>query len=128
MDLVTTNVYSKHLSSKLLICSTCLISEWPELVETLNKDRVLLTVCPEMVHINTVIEKIASMFVKETVEEVVVLTKDGSPHCIGLHFAVEWALKLTKSEHIKVEYYVVEHGTLHKIDNQKIKEKRHLSK
>ena len=128
LDLVTTNVYSKHLTNRLLICGTCLVSEWPEHVEKLSEGRTLLTVCPEAVHLNTVIEKIASMLAKGEMEEIVVLTKDGSPHCIGLHFAVEWAVKMTKSDNTVVQYYVIEHGTLHKIDNKKIKEKRHLNK
>lgn len=89
LDLVTTNVYSKHLSKRLLICGTCLLSEYPEIVEELRQGRTLLTVCPEMVHLNTVIEKIASMLVKGEIENIAVVTKNGSPHCIGLHFAVE---------------------------------------
>jgi hypothetical protein len=128
LDLVTTNVYSKHLTDKLLVCGTCLVSEWPEIVEELNNGRVLLSVCLEMVHLNTAIEKIASILAKGDIKEIVVLTKDGSPHCIGLHFAIEWALKMTKSDNVTAEYYVIEHGKLHKIDNNKIKEKRHLSK
>ncbi len=128
LDLVTTNVYSKHLSNKLFICGTCLVSEWPDIVKELEKDRVLLTVCLEMVHINTVIEKIASILAKGNIEEIIVLSKDGSPHCIGLHYAVEWAVKMTKSNNTKVEYYVSEHGKLFKIDSETIKQKRHLSR
>ena len=128
LDLVTTNVYSKLLSKRLLICGTCLVAEWPELVETLKKDSVTLTVCLEQVHFNTVVSKIASMLAKGEIEEIVVLTKDGSPHCVTLHYAIEWAVKLTKSDKVAVEYYVIEHGTLHKVPNEKIKEKRHLSK
>lgn len=128
LDLVTTNVYSKHLTNRLLICGTCLVSEWLEIVETLSKDRTRLSVCLEAVHLNTVIEKIASILAKGEIEEIVVLTKEGSPHCIGLHYAVEWAVKMTKSDNVIVQYYVIEHGTLYKIDNNKIKEKRHLHK
>jgi hypothetical protein len=127
-DLITTNVYSKFLSKRLLICGTCLISEWPEIVEQVRGDRVVLSVCLETTHLNTSIEKIASILAKGEIEEIVILTKDGSPHCIGLHFAVEWAVKMTKSENTTVGYYVVEHGALHKVDSKKISEKRHLSK
>ena len=126
--LAPTGIYSKHLTNRLLICGTCLLSEWSEIVETLNKDRTLLTVCPEAVHLNTVIEKIASMLAKGEMEEIVVLTKDGSPHCIGLHYAVEWAVKMTKSDNVVVQYYVIEHGTLHKIDNKKIRKTMILDK
>jgi hypothetical protein len=126
-DLVTTNVYSKFLSNKLLVCGTCLLSEWPDLVEKVRGDKVVLSVCLEMVHLNTALEKIASILAKGEIEEIAVLTKDGSPHCVGLHFAVEWAVQMTKSENVKVKYYVIEHGSLHKIEEDKVKEKRHLS-
>ena len=128
LDLVSTNVYSKDLSSKLLIAGTCTLVEWPELVKQVGKDSTILTVCLESTHLNTAIEKIASILAKGNIEEITVITKDGSPHCIGLHFAVEWALKMTKSDRIKVNYYVIEHGTLCHVPAERIKEKRHLSR
>lgn len=128
LDLVSTNVYSSQLSSKLLISGTCLLAEWPEIIEKLGKDKTIMTVCLESVHLNTAIEKIASILAKGNIEEISVVTKDGSPHCIGLHYAVEWAVKMTKSNATKVEYYVIEHGVLHHIPEKKIKEKRHLSR
>ncbi|MBR2544205.1 4Fe-4S ferredoxin [Candidatus Saccharibacteria bacterium] len=128
LDLVSTNVYSKDLSSKLLIAGTCTLVEWPELVKQVGKDSTILTVCLESTHLNTTIEKIASILAKGDIEEITVITKDGSPHCIGLHFAVEWALKMTKSDRTKVNYYVIEHGTLRHVPAERIKEKRHLSR
>ena len=121
------NIFSEHLSNRLLICGTCLVSEWAEIVETLKKDSVILTFCLEQVHFNTVVSKIASILTKGKIEEIVVLTKDSSPHCVTLHYAVEWAVKMTKSDNVVVEYYIIEHGALHKIDNNKVKEKRHLN-
>ena len=128
LDLITTNVYSKHLSNRLLICGTCLVSEWPEHVETLNDGRTLLTVCLESVHFNTAFGKIVSILAKGAIEEIVVLTKDGSPHCRQLPDVVDWALKVTKSESVVDKYFVIEHGTLLEIPKERIKEKRHLSK
>ena len=98
MDLVSTNVYSKLLSDRLLITGTCLMDEWPEIISEVSEGKTILSVCLESIHLNTAIEKIASILAKGSIKEITVITKDGSPHCIGLHYAVEWALKMTKSE------------------------------
>lgn len=127
MDLITTNVYSSQLSNRLLICGSCIPLEWPKAVEELSDDCTILTTCPESVHMNTIIAKVASMLAKSTITEINILTKDGSPHCIGLHFAIEWAVKMMKANEVTVHYFVLEHGTLHQISPQKVKEKRHLS-
>ncbi|MDD4874767.1 MAG: hypothetical protein PHE15_07360 [Dehalococcoidales bacterium] len=128
MDLITTNVYSKRLSNHLLICGSCIPQEWPEAVDKLGNNCTILTTCPEAVHMNTIIAKVASMLAKSTITEIDILTKDGSPHCIGLHFSIEWAVKMMKASNVTVRYFVLEHGSLHEISPQKIVEKRHLSK
>jgi len=128
LDLVKTNVYSRLLSERLLICGACVRDEWPQIFEELAVGRTCLEVCPEDVHINTVIEKLASILAKNRVKELCILTKDGSPHCIGLHFAAEWAQKMTKSSGTQLRYFVIEHGKLVEVSSQMVEEKRHLSK
>jgi hypothetical protein len=128
LDLVKTNVYSRLLSEKLLISGACIRDEWPQIFGELAVGRTCLEVCPEEVHINTVIEKLASILAKSTVKELCILTKDGSPHCIGLHFAAEWAKKMTKSDDTLLRYFVIEHGKLVEVSSEKVEEKRHLSK
>lgn len=127
-DLVKTNVYSNSLGDRLLIFGSCIEDDNPEILDNLSKNMTPLNVCLEEVHLNTVVEKIAAMLMKSKVKEISVVTKDGSPHCIGLHFAVEWAKKLTKCDDLKVNYYVIEHGKLYEISPEEVKIARHLSK
>jgi hypothetical protein len=127
MDLITTNVYSKNLTDKVIIYGACLEDEWPDIVNEVAKGKTRLSVCPECIHISTIVEKVASMLAKSDVRELTVLTKDGSPHCIGLHYAVEWARTMSRSN-VKLIYYVIEHGKLFHVPEERIKEKRHLSR
>jgi hypothetical protein len=127
LDLVRTNVYSRLLSDKLLIIGSCIADDCPDIVDNLSKGKTCLKICLEDAHMNTAIEKIASMISKGKIKEINILTKDGSPHCIGLHFAAEWAKKMTNSD-LNLKYYVIEHGKLFQVSEDKIKEKRHLSR
>ena len=127
MDLIATNVYSGKLSDRVIIHGACIEDDWPEILDEVGKGMTRLSVCPECIHISTIVEKVASMLAKSDIKELTVLTKDGSPHCIGLHYAVEWARTMSKSNP-KLNYCVIEHGKLFHIPESKIKEKRHLSR
>jgi len=78
----------------LVVLGRCLETEKPWALEELKKliggDYAVLTACPEAEHINMIGFKLAGMLARlPSIEEVVVLTTDGSMHCVQLHYVVE---------------------------------------
>ncbi|MCK5302814.1 MAG: hypothetical protein KAJ96_06725, partial [Candidatus Thorarchaeota archaeon] len=59
--------------------------------------------------------------------KVTVLTVDGSPHCVQLHFVVE-DLKSHFTQDIETAHFVVEKGKVHQVSPKAVKRARHLSK
>ena len=92
-----------------------------------SEGRVALGVCLEAEHLNVVALKLASIFARVDLEEVVVLTVDGSPHCIQLHHAVEEARKVTGRQ-INVRHFVIEGGEALEVSPEAVKVARYLSK
>lgn len=127
-ELIKTKIYSKHLGNKLLIFGSCIEQEYPEVLEKLSKDYIPLSVCLEESHMNTVIGKMLSIVNVNDLEEVMMLSQDGSPHCIGLHFVLETIKKMAKSNNFKTRYCVLEHGKLIEVSPEDVKIARHLSK
>ncbi len=127
--LLSTNVGSREIREvgRLLLVGSCVIDEYPDIFEKYRVGRVPLKVCMEREHINMVALKIASILARLEIKEVVILTVDGSPHCISLHHAVEEAVKVSKSN-TKVVHIVIERGKDITIDNKAVKIARYLSK
>jgi hypothetical protein len=67
------------------------------------------------------------MFARVNLEEVVVLTVDGSPHCVGLHHAVEEAAKVSGKD-VMIRHVVIEEGSPIEVSNQAVKTARYLSR
>jgi len=112
---------------RVLLYGTCVRYEYPEIYESFSQNRVPLAVCMEREHFNMVTLKIASMLARVELEELVVLTVDGSPHCVQLHMAVEEALKITNSSTL-VKHLVIERRKVIEVPPQCVKIARYLSK
>lgn len=127
--LTETNVASRFLREqrRLLVYGACVRDEYPQIFEKFSGERVPLAVCLEAEHFNVVALKLASMMARVELEEVVVLTVDGSPHCVGLHHAVEEALKVTRGR-AKVRHVVIEEGDVIEVSEQAVKTARYLSR
>ncbi|RLE63712.1 MAG: 4Fe-4S ferredoxin [Thermoprotei archaeon] len=124
--LMTVNVSGKRIrrNPRILIYGTCVRDEYPDLFSKLASGRIPLAVCMEDEHMNMVALKLASIASRVKLEEVVVLTVDGSPHCIQLHMAVEEVSKIVGG--LPVKHYVVEKGVLWEIDPHIVKIARYL--
>lgn len=127
--LLNINCASKSLrhNPRLLIYGTCVRDEYPEIYRRFAENRVSVAICLEQYHINIVALKIASILARVDLEELVVLTVDGSPHCIQLHHAVKEAVKVT-GKSVKVRHYVVENGEAVEISESVVKAARYLTK
>jgi len=128
MELLSTNVNRLKLrNSSLLVYGTCVGVEAQNVFKKLSKGRVLLHVCLEEAHMDKVGFKLATILMTSKPREIIVLTIDGSPHCLQLHFTVEQAKNITNSK-VKITHYVIEHGKLFQISSDTVKTARHLSK
>lgn len=114
-------------SRRLLVYGSCVREEHPEIFELFEEGRIALSACPEAEHINVIALKLASIFARTKLEEVIILTVDGSPHCLQLHHAAEEAAKIAGSE-LNVSHYVIEEGRAVEVSREAIKTARYLSK
>ncbi len=132
--LIDCNARSKVIraSDKLLIIGRCVEIEHNDaLREFLKRGYTALSVCLEEEHINMVGFKLAGILrrCRDFLKEVTVLTIDGSPHCVQLHFMVEEAFKITGMEGlIRRKHYVIVKGKVIEVPKESVKIARYLSK
>lgn len=129
-DLMDFNVAGKKIRElrRVLVYGTCVRDEYPQIFMEFAEDRVPLAVCLEYTHFNMVALKLASMFARVKLEEIVVLTVDGSPHCVQLHHAVEEARRVVGETAPRAEHYVIEGGKAVRVSERAVKTARYLSK
>lgn len=118
MELLSTNVKSSRLKdSSLLIHGSCLEAEAQSIFRRLVQEKVPLATCLETVHMNMVGFKIATMIKAASPKEISVLTMDGSPHFVQLHFAVEQAIQQTGCK-LRPRHFAVSKDALHEISGE----------
>lgn len=122
------SVTSPRLRNKdLLIYSTCLTTEYPELIEQKAAGKVPLSVCMSEEHLDKVGFKIATIITHAKPSSISILTMDGSPHCTQLHAVVEQARRIAKAD-VSITHFVVEKGVVVEVSSQTVYLSRHLSK
>lgn len=127
--LMTSNVGNREAREKngLLVYGSCVSTQFPDLFnEVFDKYQYpAFHVCLESVHMNMAGYKLASFIAYSHVQNIVILTVDGSPHCIQLHYLVE-DLKQHFTPDITTTHYVIDKGKLYEISERAIKKSRHL--
>ncbi|RLF10916.1 MAG: 4Fe-4S ferredoxin [Thermoprotei archaeon] len=103
-----------------------MLREHPDLVEEAGAGHAKLHVCLQETHMDRVGFKVATMIFKSSPSSITVLTMNGSPHCIQLHFLVEQARQLT-SYTGPVRHLVVEKGELIEVSSEAVRVARHLA-
>ena len=130
--LMRTNVGDRSLREKgnLLLIGSCMEKRFPEIVKKyseMDEGYAVLHICLEEIHVNQAGFKIASIIRYSGMKKVTVLTIDGSPHCVQLHYVVEDIKRHFTSE-IETAHYVVEKGKVVDVSASTVKRSRHLSK
>lgn len=130
--LMRTNVGDKKLRDKghLLLIGSCLMERFPEIVEEYAKSReekTILHICLEETHMNMAGFKIASMVSYAGIGAISVLTIEGSPHCVQLHYLAE-DIKRHFIQKLKTNHFVIEKGEVLEVSPESVKRSRHLSK
>ena len=124
MELMSTNAKGKNVrGKKLLLYGTC-VEETPQFLDKFE-GYTKLYFCPEKEHINMAFYKLMSMMA--VAKELVVLTKDGSPHCVQMHYIAEEVLKYSAVK-FPLRHFVIINGEIVEIDGQDVKLSRYLSK
>ncbi|MFH1773605.1 MAG: hypothetical protein ABH874_01425 [Methanobacteriota archaeon] len=123
-ELLRTNVNSKKISEDVLLYGTCISEEHPEILKRFGQ-KTKLYACLEEEHVNKVAWKLASIVRVNKVRKITVLTMDGSPHCVQLHYALEDLKELFPD--LAVEHYAIEKGRLIEIPPEAVRKSRHLS-
>ena len=130
-NLMQINVGDSRLRSagKLLLIGSCM-DRFPEIVNDFAQrdgGYMILSVCMEEIHVNQAGFKIASIIRYSGITDVTVLTVDGSPHCVQLHYVLE-DIRRHFTPELQTKHYVVEKGEVHEISPGAVKRSRHLSK
>ncbi len=128
--LISTNVCSRRIRDigRLLLYGSCIADEHADILEQLSENRVPLSVCMEEEHYNMVGFKLLSIMARVRLEEIAVLTVDGSPHCVQLHMLVEDCAKMLGLNKLNIRHFVVYKGKLIEISGREVKVSRYLSK
>jgi hypothetical protein len=130
-QLMRINVGDQNLRErgKLLLIGSCM-DRYPDIVEEFSERNggfAALQVCLEETHVNQAGFKIGSIIKYAGITDVVVLTVDGSPHCIQLHYVIE-DIKRHFAPEITTAHYVIEKGIVYEVSAEAVKRSRHLSK
>lgn len=123
-ELLSTHVKPRHISEEILIFGSCTAIEHPEILKKF-KENTKLHICLEKFHVEQAAWKIAMIARENEIKSIAVLTVDGSPHCLQLHFTLEDLRKLFPN--LKVKHYVIEKSKLHEVSSEAVRTSRHLS-
>jgi hypothetical protein len=125
--LLSVNVGARALrrSKRFLLVGSCLLEEQPRIAKQYAKDRVCVHVCLETFHMNMAETKLACIVQLHQPTELLVLTVDGSPHCLQLHMLAE-DLRRYFNVSMQVSHVVVEHGRPYNVSEAAVKTARHL--
>ncbi|MEM0084717.1 MAG: 4Fe-4S ferredoxin [Candidatus Methanomethylicia archaeon] len=128
-ELMEVNAASKEIREKkrILLIGSCLIDEHPKIVEKYSEGKAKLKVCLEREHFNMVCLKLSSIISRVPIEEIIVLTVDGSPHCIQLHFMMNEIEKIT-GKNLNIRHILIYKGEDIEVDAETVKKARYLTK
>jgi len=124
------NVASQYIRSrrKLLVVGRCIEVEKPWALEMFPEDEYArLSVCLEEEHVNMAGFKLSGILARVDLDEVAVLTTDGSLHCVQLHFMVEEVFKIAQPR-ARRRHFVAESGRVVEVPAEAVKTARYLSR
>lgn len=118
---------SKVFSNKgILLYGKCVSMQFEKILQMLSKDKILLAACLQEHHMDNLGFKLSTLLRYQPVTDISVLTIDGSPHCVQMHFLAEQARTITGKD-LPVRHFVIEEGNLCEVSSDAVKKARHLS-
>jgi len=114
-------------NKKLVIISSCILQKNVEILESFSdSDTLILRSCPEAEHWNIIAYKLASFISYSKPKQVIIVSVEGSPHCVQLHHIAE-DIKKNFIDY-RLEHFVLSKNKLWKISPESVKTSRHLLK
>ena len=110
---------------RLLLYGICVPDRYPAIFKQFAAGKTPVHACLEELHMDHVGYKLVSIVKYSKIEELTVLTIDGSPHCYQLHVLGQ-DLKRYFAPEILVSHFVIEKGEVYEISYQAITVARHL--
>lgn len=116
----------------LVVAGRCLEVEKPwalrELEQLIGSSYAIVSVCLEAEHVNMAGFKLAGLLARvKSIEEVVVVTTDGSMHCVQLHYMVEELEKIMPGR-FRRRHFVATREGLVEVPPRAVKLSRHLAR
>ncbi len=125
MDIMSTNAKGKIVRGKsILLYGKCVEEEHPDILKNFE-NYSKLSFCPEREHINMLFYKL--MAVMSGARDLTVLTVDGSPHCVQMHYIADDVLRYSEKK-FSVKHLVINKGRVVEISQDAIKTSRYLYK
>jgi NTP pyrophosphatase (non-canonical NTP hydrolase) len=124
-NIIATNVNT--FSGDLLLTCSYSPQVAPAYFNTLAVGRKSFSFCPELTHLDKLGFKLCTIFRLRRVTSLVVLTKDGSPHSMQIPLMVQEAAEDTGFDKANIQYFCIEGGKLHSIDDLAVRKARHFS-
>lgn len=127
MYILSTNVGDKRFRDNphLLLYGTCVPDRFPTIFKQFAAEKTPLYACLEDLHMDHVGYKLVSIIKYSKIEDLTILTIDGSPHCYQLHVLGQ-DLKRHFAPELSISHFVIEKGNVYEISNQAITVARHL--
>jgi len=112
--------------ASILLAAECVEKLYPDLFKDLSRGREAFTCCPETENPTMLMGKLASIITCSRPREIVVVSIEGSPHCLLLHMAINEALFVAKERQVQVKHYVVLDGQLIEVSEEAARVARYL--
>ncbi len=110
-ELMSHNIY--EFENNLVVCGSCLPDMDKEAFEKVKSiSENIFFVCLEIVHMNMLAHKLASILRIGKVKNLIFVSVDKSPHCVQLHYLRSELEKIMRLDKFKISNYVADAGNL----------------
>jgi hypothetical protein len=127
LPILSTNVGDQRFrdNPRILLYGTCVPDRYPTIFKQFATGRTPVHACLEDLHMDHVGYKLVGIVKYSKIEDLTILTIDGSPHCYQLHVLGQ-DLKRRFAPEMHIAHFVIEKGDVHEISYQTITVARHL--
>ena len=127
--LLSTNIYDKDLEDRILLIGSCLKKIHPEIVDEFAQkyNGHVFDICLEETHYNKLMSKLFDILALGKTSEVGILTVDGSPHCVQMHYTAKY-IKRGFKHNIEFRHFVITKiGKVIEVDPEKVDQSKNFA-
>ena len=90
-------------------------------------DGHIFDICLEETHYNKLISKLFNILALGQVNEVGLLTVDGSPHCVQMHYSAKYLKRGLNVSVVFKHYVITKTGDVIEVDTDKVAQSKNLA-